>query len=208
MHECVSCEEGAIVSPAEVMANKLCCPNQVQLDRFHSAQIPELTYRFVRRIFVKPLASAVGFVLKDRPTAQMSISDYAERLDACLLFILREPNQVVDSMVRRGGLSERKAIIRWGHGIREMSSAYSRYNHKSLILNFSDLVNKTSNIINDICDFLNLRYDSSMENGYKSTPNYDKDGIDTSTSGKNVKSYNIRERYSEEYELYVEMTSV
>lgn len=32
MSECLFCEENKIVSPAKIVANKLCCPNQVQLN--------------------------------------------------------------------------------------------------------------------------------------------------------------------------------
>lgn len=204
MNECFSCQEGKIVSPADVIVNKLCCPTQIQLE--HSF-LNNILQPYLTLWWKIPLSSLTGLVLTDRPYGRMSISEYAEERDASFLFILREPNQVVHSLIQRAELRESKATSRWAHGIREISKSYSRYHANSYVVNFSNLTHNTTYELEKICDFVGLEYEDRMKKGYKSNPTYDIEGIDEFVSEKEVPNYEIKSKYPDEYSLYVSLNS-
>ncbi len=198
MNECTSCQEGRIVSPAKILANKLCCPNQIQLEHPPPRTITE---RLVHRWWTKPISSLTGHILKDRPDGGTSISGYVEKHDASIVFTLRAPNQVVDSIIRRGGESEEKAISRWRHGIEEIGKAFTRYEKVSHIIEFSKMIKKTEKEIKKLCNFVGLEYDKNMISG-TSSPQYEKEKVDESVLYREQKDYKIEEREEECYKIY------
>lgn len=202
MNECFSCQEGKIVSPADFIINKLCSPTQIQ---FEHPPLNNLIQPYFTLWWKIPVSSWTGLVLKDRPYGRVSISDYVEKRDARLLFILRKPNQVVDSLIRRAELTLPKAASRWAHGIREMSNAYSEYSFRCHIVSFSNLIKNTEQELGKICDFLGLDYKNEMKNGYKSNPKYDREGIDRSVVNKDVPEYKLKTRNPDSYRLHSEL---
>lgn len=178
MSECLSCEEGKIVSPAKIIANKLCCPNQIQLNHPPSRTLGQ---RLIDRFWTKPLIRLKGGVPEDCvPGGSISFSRYVEKKNAQLLFILREPNHVIDSIIRRGGQSQKRAMSRWIHGIQEMSAAYAKFDRVTYVVKFSDMIKKTEQVLQSICDFLSLEYQEDMHKGYQNTPQYSRNSLDES----------------------------
>lgn len=204
MSECLWGEEHKIVSPSEVVVNKLCTPNQIQ---FEHPPLPTLLQRIGVR-FQKELARLTGLWMKDWPLGALSIRDYVAERDARLLFIVRDPNQVIDSMIRRSGQSESRALSRWAHGIQEMHASYSEYSQRCHLLAFSDLVLEPENELRKICEFINLEYSSDMMNGYRYSPQYNRDKISESVLNKNTKNYRIEERCERSYEKYDFLKSI
>lgn len=202
MSECFSCQEGKIVSPAEFIVNKLCSPTQIQ---FEHPPLNNLIQPYFTLWWKVPVASWTGLVLKDRPYGRVSISDYVEKRDARLLFILREPNQVVHSLIRRAELTPAKAASRWAHGIREMGNAYSEYSPRCHILTFSNLIKNTDNELGNICKFLGLYYDEEMKKGYKSNPKYEREGIDRSVVNKDVPEYKLKNSHPDSYKIHSQL---
>lgn len=198
MSECYWCEEQKIVSPATVVVNKLCVPNHVQ---FEHPPLPTLLRRLLRqgRAYV---SRSLGLTVKDWPLGALSIRDYIVERDARLLFMLREPNQTVDSMIRRGGQGESRAAARWAHGVQEMNESYSEYENRIHVVKFSRLLNKTDIELRVICRFMNIEYDEGMTNGYESTPQYERRCIDESVSKKKVGEYSLQDRFPEAYDMY------
>lgn len=187
MSECLSCEEGKIVSPAKVIANKLCCPNQVQLTHPPPRTLGQrLLDRYWNELYIR----LRGGVPEDYvPGGSVSISGYVEQKDAQLLFILREPNQVIDSIIRRGGQSRDRAVARWANGIQEMSAAYAKFEGSTYVVKFSDLITKTEQLLQSICKFVNLNYHEEMVGEYKNTPQYNKNQLDSSVIDYDEKDY-------------------
>jgi len=99
LSECYSCEEHKVVSPAKLLVNKLCCPNQVQFTHPPPRSLP---WRLWNRFWTKPISRLTERIIEDRLFGSMSISEYVEKCNARLVFIVRNPNQVVDSITRRG----------------------------------------------------------------------------------------------------------
>lgn len=198
MSECLWAEENKIVSPSDVVVNKLCTPNQIQ---FRHPPLPKLLQRIGIQ-FQKDLARLTGLWMKDWPLGALSIRDYVVERNARLLFIVRDPNQVIDSMIRRSGQSESKALSRWAHGIQEMYRAYSEYGQRCHSVVFSDLIAEPENELQKVCDFIDIKYDRNMINGYKYSPQYDRIKIDESVSDKDVKRYSADKRREEQYEKY------
>lgn len=201
MSECFWGEETKIVSPSDVVVNKLCAPNQIQ---FEHPPLPNLLRRaaiYARDAFVQ----RTGLWIRDWPLGVLSIREYVRERDAHLLFILRDPDHVIDSMVRRDGLSESGARSRWTHGIREMHRSYTEYDHRCHTLSFSDLVNDPERTLREVCEFLTLEYRSDMLTGYEHSPQYSRDNIDASVLDKDVKNYRVQERQADSYEKYSSM---
>lgn len=198
MSECFWGEETKIVSPSEVVANKLCAPNQIQ---FTHPPLPNLLKRaalYARDVLVR----RTGLWIQDWPLGVLSIRDYVRERDARLLLILRDPDQVIDSMIRRDGLSESKARSRWAHGIREMHKSYTEYDQRCHTLSFSDLVAEPEPTLREICEFIGLEYSPDMLNGYRYSPKYSRDKIDESVLDNDVKDYRVDEKHKSSYEKY------
>lgn len=211
MSECYSCEENKIVSPSKVLVNKLCCPNQVQLEHPKPLQLedPELRAlleRITYKWWAKLISSLAGNVLRDWPIGSISMSRYVKKREARLLFTLRKPDQVIDSMVRRG-VAEKKAVLRWAHGVQEIAAAHSQYESRSLIITFSRLVKNPEQVLRSVCQFLNIEYQEEMVDGFIATPQYDRDKIDGSVADKNVPDYTLESRRDDSYNLYRKLRS-
>lgn len=217
MSECLSCEEDKIVSPAKIIANKLCCPNEIQTKnpsptplighRDHVVNGRSLFHRLYYKWWKNPLLQLRGSSPEDYPIGRLSISDYVEKRDARLIFILRNPDQVIDSMIRRKGKSRERAIARWQQGIREMRKAYAKYEGAIHILSFSNLVTNVDQELKRICDFLQLEYREEMLQGYRGTPQYENSGIDPSMAEKDVPDYKLESQVPEGYEAYAALLS-
>jgi hypothetical protein len=98
-----------------------------------------------------------------------------------LLLIIRTPEAVVSSIVRRGGLSPDNAIARWSQGITILDELEQTRQPRCLPLQFEELLQSPQTTLNAICDFLGLAFDPKMRDGHKHTKLYNQhSGIDTS----------------------------
>lgn len=201
MNECFWGEETKIVSPKEVVVNKLCAPNQIQ---FTHPPLPNLLKRAL--MYAREgMVQRTGLWIQDWPLGALSIQDYVRERDARLLLILRDPDQVIDSMIRRDELSESMARSRWAHGIREMHKSYTEYGQRCHTLSFSDLVADPEHTLREVCAFINLEYRPEMLNGYKYSPQYSRYKIDESVLDNDYKDYEVEKRESESYDRYLSM---
>lgn len=204
MSECFWGEETKIVSPSEVIVNKLCAPNQIQ---FTHPPLPNLLKRAA--IYARErLVQRTGLWIQDWPLGVLSIRDYVRELDARLILILRDPDQVIDSMIRRDELTESQACSRWAHGIREMHKSYTEYGQRCHTLNFSDLVGNPEHTLRKVCEFINLEYSPDMLNGYRYSPQYNRDKIDESVLDNDVEDYRVSKRKKNSYEKYSSLKSI
>lgn len=199
MSECFSTEEHKIVSPACVIGNKLCVPNQIQFTH----PPPRVSVRRIpHRILRGFLALIPGFVTMDLPLGRLSIQDYVRKREASILFVVRTPGHVVQSMLRRDGWTLEEAISRWAQGIREMHRAYHAFKERSHLVLFESLVESPEKVMRDVSKFLDVSYDPSMLEGYKNTPQYEREGIDPDAASGPTEHGRIQQWAPEAFELY------
>ena len=191
MGECFSAEEHKIVSPAKVIGNKLCAPNQVQFN--HPPPRVSLL-RLPHRILQGLVALIPGAPSKNLPLGRLSIQRYVQDRDARLVFIVRAPGQVVESMQRRDGYHVEEALSRWARGMREMHRAFDAFGDRSHVARFKSLVEFPERVMQDVSEFLGLEYAPSMLEGYENTPQYERGRIDPEAARGFPEIHRVEER--------------
>jgi hypothetical protein len=94
--------------------------------------------------------------------------------------IIRHADDVISSMLKRGGISEQKARNRWSRAIEIMFALEQQATH-NLIVNYNDLLFSAPQQMDRVADFLGLEHCQGMAEGYLANPIYpEQKGIDTS----------------------------
>ena len=93
-------------------------------------------------------------LIRPFPTSIMSIEDYKNE-GAVFITIERDKESSISSMKKRAGQSEKQALYEWQEGMKiinglKYDGAYS--------LKFTDLVNDTERVLEDVCGFLGVKY--------------------------------------------------
>lgn len=140
-----------------VTGNKLCVPNQIQLDR--------------KSGFGSRLLKNLGLI-REAPRSKYSITDYLELPNLKVIAIMRDGNDSISSMVSRGGSGLKKAARRWGEAIETIWKIKCRHETRILIVTFEDLVSSPENTIQKACRFLDLDFQAQMLDGHKHNPYY------------------------------------
>lgn len=199
MSECFSAEEHKIVSPARVIGNKLCMPNQLQFTH----PPPRVSLRRIPHRVVRGLGALIpGLAPKELPLSRLSVQEYVRERKASILLVVRRPGHVVDSMLRRDEWTLDEAISRWAQGIREMHRAYDAFQDRSHIVSFESLVESPEEKMRDVSEFLDVPYNTNMLEGYKSTPQYERESIDSSAASGPSNHKQVQKRAPESFGLY------
>jgi len=111
LNESRQMQEYRVVSPCKFIVNKLVVPNQIQIEH-NAPRTWRLLNDKLKSVWEKISRKINGPVIRDSSVVPLSIESCVQKRDAKLILIIRNPNQIVDSMIRRGGLREKKAISR------------------------------------------------------------------------------------------------
>lgn len=151
-----------------VAANKLCVPNQIEVrERRERGALAWLARRLP--------GAAKG------PRSTRSIEDYLAPEASRLCVIVRNPESVVRSIERRGGLDRAAATARWTRGIEIMAEMAERLGARCLVIGYEGLVTDPERHMRRAAAFLELPYDPAMLEGWKANPIYPGvSGIDAS----------------------------
>jgi hypothetical protein len=220
MRESIYNEEKKILNDKKYIGNKLCVPNQIQLHQsknkaIFDEDIPPFWLRVARHIYEKRIKQRIlerSYVNTwlDRPKSLMSIKNYVEKYESSILIIARNPNHVVDSLVRnRSNTVPEKQIERWAHGIRELRETLKLYKKRCHVVRFESLVKEPEKESEKICEFLRISYERSMLKGpklMKMRKYKEKNkGIDGRASSRETKNYKIEKIKCKEYEMFNEI---
>ena len=181
-----------------VWGNKLTVPNQITLN-------PQPDPRSYWKRFEDGIR---GFLGRPRgggqlhPTYQTTIRTYVEEKDARVIGMIRSPNQVVDSIIRRGNQSPEEAKRRWVRAVQAIGTVIQDYPDRSLVVRFSDLVQEPQETMERTCSFLNVSFSPKMLDGFKYTPQYDRDDIDEERATTEVQDYKVQEYDREAVNTY------
>ena len=149
----------------KVVGNKLCIPNQIELDRkFNAAQRLGLL-PWMARLGLAGWLLRHGWLTRFYDASPHSIRSLLERGPTRLILLIREGDDVVGSIVRRGNQSLRTAVFRWSRAIDIMTTLHQEHPAQSLIVRFEDLVQDAEGRMRAICSFLDLPFDARTLDG-------------------------------------------
>jgi hypothetical protein len=174
----------------EVVANKLCLPNQI-----------DLSHPWYNRILRR-----YGFTCF-RGFSVVSVVEYMADPSMKVIGLVRSPYAVVDSMIRRGGLDRAGAYRRWAKGIEVLSDIVRRYGERVIVLSFEKIVTNPLEVMMLACDHLDIAYDDSMLMGYRHTSSYDNENsainpAKATVSSDLIQRHPLHAEYPEAYERY------
>lgn len=134
-----------------ITGNKLCIPNQIQLER-----ASRFGWRWLKKLGV------VG----EAPRSQYSITDYLQLPKLKVVAIIRHGNDSISSMMVRGKSKLKKAVRRWAEAIETIGELKRSYADRLLVVNFEDLVLSPEKTVREICRFLEINFEAQMLDGY------------------------------------------
>ena len=190
----------------KVVGNKLCIPNQIELDR---------KFNIAQRLGLLPWMERLGlagWLLRRRwltrfyDASPYSIRSLLKRGPTKLILLVREGADVVGSIMRRGNQPLRTAVFRWSRAIDIISRLHEEDPAQSLIVRFEELVRDAEGRMRAICRFLDLPFDARMLDGYRFNPIYPgRSGIDSSrahASRSGGTEFDLPRRVPGSYERY------
>ena len=135
-----------------VTGNKLCVPNQIQLQRRGHP-----TLRLLKKFGI----------VAEAPRSKYSIKDYLELPNLKVIAIVRDGNDSISSMVSRGRSALKKAIRRWSQAIETIYELKETHGERVLVVAFEDLVLDPLVTMRTVCRFLGLAFQPLMLDGHK-----------------------------------------
>lgn len=177
---------------------KLCVPNHIRLSQRGSIFYGLLMkLRGIRRINLYMVES------------KYSIRDYQQMFpNLRVLIILRAPDQVVSSIRRRIKWPKSYAEYCYQHAIKTIwTLAQEDATGSTKIVKFDSLVNDPERVMRNICSWLGCHFDHAMLDGYKFTPQYDKERIDPSRASQG-EYLTLLESHPESKAMYLELCTL
>jgi len=186
-------------------ANKLCIPNQIQLStRRH--KIRSMFFNFILRY--QPFRSLLRNYRY--PLSYMSIEDYLQLEGIKIVAIVRDGNDVVSSIMKRGINKDfHDASKWWVKAIETLYTVWENNKNNVFLVTFDDMVSDSECVVKKLAEFLDVKYQEEMLEGYKYTPVYTgSSGIDASKARKkksDAVDYKIKEKFPDAYNKYLKL---
>jgi hypothetical protein len=186
-----------------VVGNKLCIPNQIELEQKKPAWARLLGPAVHDRLYRS------GYFTQ-RPEATRSINEYlSTKTPIKVIGILRDGNAVISSIVRRGEQTEETATYRWRRSLDILDSLSQRTDVDLLLLTFEQLVQTPEETMKRVSEFLGVAFQPQMLEGYAFTPIYSNKGIDPDRASRHKTEevdYALSDRFPETIALYDTLT--
>jgi hypothetical protein len=141
----------------QVTGNKLCVPNQIRLNG--------------RPFPGQRLLKNLGLI-SEAPKSQYCIRDYLALANLKVIAIVRDGDDAVASMMRRGHTGARKAARRWAEAIETIFELKQRERDRTLVVSFDDLILDPVNTLQSVCEFLDLVFQEGMLDAPRHNPYY------------------------------------
>ncbi len=130
--------------------NKLLAYRQIR-EKQRASKFGHLINRIVNFDFKR---KNIHHLVRPFPTSTMSIEDYKKK-GAVFITIERDKDSSISSMMKRAGQSEKQASYEWEKGMKIINRLKSEGAYP---LTFVDLVNNTQEILQDICNLLDIEF--------------------------------------------------
>lgn len=135
-----------------VIANKLCIPTQIELTK--------------RAGYVTRSLKKLGFFI-NYTSSKFNIEDYLKLKNIKVITIIRDGNDVISSIMKRGKKESRIARERWERAGQIIYELNTKYPEKTVTISYEDLVTDPESLINKIADFIGIDFQPQMLEGYK-----------------------------------------
>jgi hypothetical protein len=182
-----------------IVGNKLCIPNQIELDHKKPSWARLLGPAVHDRLYRH------GYFTQ-RPEATRSINEYlSTKSPIKVIGILRDGNAVISSIIRRGKQTEDTATYRWRRSLDILHDLSERPEVDLLLLTFEQLVQTPEDTMTRVANFLEIPFQSQMLEGYAFTPIYSNQGIDPERASRhktNEVDFALADRFPETAALY------
>jgi hypothetical protein len=154
----------------KVLANKLCIPIQIEMTK--------------RSNFVKKRLQRFGY-LKNYTTSKFNIEDYLKLEGIKIITIIRDCEDVINSIMKRGRKEKKVAEERWSRAIEMIYKLQTKFPEIVVTLSYEDLVNEPESLIKQLADFIKIDFQPQMLEGYKHNMLYPgESGIDSTRAFK------------------------
>jgi len=141
----------------KITGNKLCIPNQIELQCRLNPWINAL-----RRLGL----------MQNVPGSTLGIEDYMRQDNCQLLAIIRDGNDVIASIRKRGKQALKTAGYRWARAMEIVETVLQEYPGRVHLTSYEHLVNEPERVLGSICAFLEVDFHQQMLEGYKYNPIY------------------------------------
>jgi len=157
---------------------KLVTPNQIELTH----RLPDRLRRARHRIQRYGLQNwGIGWP-RFKMRSVFTIRDFQTWPNARLLAILRDPEDGIDSIRRRGTHSRGEAEYRWARGLETISEVQRESPERTRVIHYDNLVRSPETTMARCLSWLDLPYDASVIRG--STVNYGDADVDPAKAGQ------------------------
>ncbi len=176
-----------------ILSNKLCIPHQTEIKKKAS-----LFSRYAQKI---------GF-LENYPTSKFSIEDYLKLENLKILCIIRNGNDIINSIMKRGKKTQQIAFKRWSRSIEMILYLHHNYPLQTAIISYEDLVTEPEKMLKSISLFLDVKFQPQMLEGYKYNILYpNESGIDKTRAfrTKNETGNNIMAEHANTLKMYEQL---
>jgi hypothetical protein len=141
----------------QVVGNKRCIPNQIEM--------------YKKSIFTLRLFKNLRLI-DEYQSSHYSIQDYVGLPGIRIIGLIREPNDVISSIMRRNRKTFRVAASRWCRAVEIMDNLSTNYPDLFMLVSFEHLVLNPEANMKRIAGFLEIHYQEAMLEGPKYNPWY------------------------------------
>jgi hypothetical protein len=177
----------------QIVGNKRCIPNQIEMKKRHP---------FHLRMWKK-----IGLA-REYQSSHFSIEDYLTLPHIKMICLIRDGNDVISSVMRRGKKSFQGAAYRWCRAIEIIHQLHARCPELLLIVSFEDLVLHPKDNMQRIARFLGVQYQERMLDGPVYNPLYPENGMNHEKVFRSKKEncdFRIAERFPTAERQYREL---
>jgi hypothetical protein len=194
----------------KVWANKLCTPNQIRMEPQPANRTLWIRIEDALRAFVgRPRWTATTGSVANPPFyetprhRQVTYRHYVEDFGAHVVVIIRDPNANLHSMHQKGSSLDTKD--RWSNGMHQLISLCDYCD--PLILTFEGVLRQPEHALSVICRHIGVEYEENMTKGFKYTPQYNFDEINTSSLSREYPDYNLKKFDPKAVAIYNDLKS-
>lgn len=190
----------------KVVGNKILVPFEIAMSRKRGFWIRAFCRTGLLKAFQR-----VGLLTTFFPGSYYSIGDYLEIDGLKALLIVRDPDDVISSMIRRdANWTASYATRNWVDAVEIMCLVRQRLGPRARVIVFEDLVTEPECVLRDVCAFVGLDFDPRMLDGCRFNPTYPETAIRPERAGRALREklgYGVAESFPETHRKYLELAA-
>lgn len=154
---------------------KLCIPNQIELDHTRSMRLRDVTVARFQRYLANPMRHMLGIrtPVPITPKSRLSIRDFQNLVsELYIVAMIRNPIDVVNSIMRRGQQSRATAEYRWRRTIEVLYELKQTASENLTLVTFDSLVLRPRDVLTSVLAQMGCEFQEVMLEGYRHTQYY------------------------------------